>query len=207
MSSPHAAMGRSAMGASVGPVLGIDFGTTNSVIATLQPDGSVTTARYAVGREVLDTFRSVLCFWTEHGAAGRAATRHAAGPRAIEAYLEDPLASRLIMSIKSYLAQRSLMETRVFGRSYALDQLVGLLLNGLFDSAGGLPQGAHIVAGRPVRFVGETADDALGEARLRDGFRAAGQGRIQVALEPEAAGHRFASTLDGAATVLVGDFG
>ena len=122
MSSPHAAMGR--------PVVGIDFGTTNSVIATLQPDGSVATARYAVGREVLDTFRSVLCFWTEHGAAGRAATRHAAGPRAIEAYLEDPLASRLIMSIKSYLAQRSLMETRVFGRSYALDQLVGLLLDG-----------------------------------------------------------------------------
>ena len=64
-----------------------------------------------------------------------AATRHAAGPRAIEAYLEDPLASRLIMSIKSYLAQRSLMETRVFGRSYALDQLVGLLLNGIASLA------------------------------------------------------------------------
>ncbi|MFC0409131.1 Hsp70 family protein [Roseomonas elaeocarpi] len=188
-------------------VVGVDFGTTNSVVAILQPDGSVATARYAVGRAEFDTFRSVLCFWQEQGASGRGLTRHAAGPEAIEAYLEDPLASRLIMSIKSYLAQRSLAETRVLGRSYGLEQLVALLLGELFGAAGGLPTAARLVAGRPVRFVGETADDALGEQRLRDGFRAAGFRDIHVAMEPEAAGYRFASTLDGAATVLVGDFG
>jgi hypothetical chaperone protein len=64
-----------------------------------------------------------------------------------------------------------------------------------------------IVAGRPVRFAGEFADDAYGEERLRASFAAAGHGAIDVALEPEAAGYRFARTLDAPATVLVGDFG
>ncbi len=41
--------------------VGIDFGTTNSVVASLHEDGSVTTRRHAT----LDVFRSVLCFWTE----------------------------------------------------------------------------------------------------------------------------------------------
>ena len=185
------------------PIVGVDFGTTNSVVAVLGEDGAVRTARYASGAGTLDTFRSVLCFWT--GAGNR--LEHAAGPRAIGSYLKDPLAARLIMSLKSYLAQRSLGETRVFHRLLTLDALVALLLGELFGAAGGVPAGARVVAGRPVRFVGETADDALGERRLRDGFRAAGFPEIRVAFEPEAAGYRFAATLEGAATVLVGDFG
>ncbi len=56
------------------PVVGIDFGTTNSVVAVLQPDGAVRTAR-APG---LDVFRTSLCFWAERGAL-----RHAAGPHAV----------------------------------------------------------------------------------------------------------------------------
>ncbi len=63
------------------------------------------------------------------------------------------------------------------------------------------------MAGRPVRFAGESADDAFGETRLRAAFTEAGFPEIDVALEPEAAGYRFARSLDGAATVLVGDFG
>ena len=48
---------------------------------------------------------------------GYASLQHAAGPLAIEAYLDDPLGCRLIMSMKSYLASRSFQETRIFGRS------------------------------------------------------------------------------------------
>ncbi|UFN47315.1 Hsp70 family protein [Roseomonas sp. OT10] len=195
------------------PVIGIDFGTTNSVVALLQPDGQVATARYAVGAAELEVFRSVLCFWAEEGVSGRAALRHATGPAAIDAYLDDPLGSRLIMSLKSYLAQRSLGEVRILGRAYPLEDLAALLLRGLLGAAAGslggmgALAGAHVVAGRPVRFVGGTADDALGERRLRGAFAAAGWRDLTVALEPEAAGHRFAATLEGAATVLVGDFG
>src|ERR1700748_2289058 len=100
--------------------VGIDCGTTNSVVALLHDDGSVTTRRHAS----LDVFRSVLCFWTEPG-VGRTHLRHAAGPEAITAYLEDPLDSRLIMSMKTYLAQKSFTETRIFGHPFPLERLIG----------------------------------------------------------------------------------
>jgi hypothetical chaperone protein len=102
------------------PAIGIDFGTTNSVLAMLRPDGGCETLRHPTG----EVFRSVLCFWA--GVGGR--TSHAAGPAAIDAYLDDPLESRLIMSLKSYLAQRSFTETRIFGRSWRLEELVALFL-------------------------------------------------------------------------------
>jgi hypothetical chaperone protein len=184
-------------------VIGVDFGTTNSVVAILQPDGRVETARFAVGQAELDVFRSVLCFWS----AERGGFCHAAGPLAIDAYLEDPLASRLIMSMKSYLAQRSFGETRIFGRSFNLESLIALLLGDLFGESRPALAGARLVAGRPVRFAGDAPDDALAERRLRAAYAQAGWPAVDLALEPEAAGTRFASTLDGAATVLVGDFG
>jgi hypothetical chaperone protein len=181
------------------PVIGIDFGTTNSVVTALRPDGSAVVLRHATE----DVFRSVLCFWTD--AQGR--TRHDAGPKGIEAYLEDPLGSRLIMSMKSYLAQRSFNETRIFGRAFALETLVSLFLRELLAPFAAELDNARIVVGRPVRFVGETAEDALGERRLIAGFAGAGLPGVQVALEPAAAGHRFARDLDHPATVLVADFG
>jgi len=94
-------------------LIGIDFGTTNSVVAVMQPDGSVRTARFAVGAAELDVFRTVLCFWRQD-TAGRSTLRHAAGPHAVEAYLDDPLDTRLIMSMKTYRAQRSFTQTQVY---------------------------------------------------------------------------------------------
>lgn len=190
-------------------IIGIDFGTTNSVIALRDGEGRVATVRYEVGGKVLDTFRSLLCFWAEETGPSRGKLRHAAGPHAIEAYLDDPLGSRLIMSMKSYLASRSFTETRILGRSYGLEELISLFLRALAGHAmgGAALAGARVVAGRPVRFVGEQADDALAERRLRSAFAGAGWESLDFALEPEAAGHRFAAGLDGAAHVLVGDFG
>ncbi len=184
-------------------LIGIDFGTTNSVVAYLEPDGSVRSAVYAVGQAELDVFRTVLCFWHEE-ARGRSLLHHAAGPAAVQAYLDDPLDSRLIMSMKTYLAQRSFTQTNIFGRSFTLEHMVALFLTKLLGD--GLTD-ARVVAGRPVRFAGDLADDAFGETRLRGCFAQAGFGTIDVALEPEAAGYRFAKTLDSPATVLVGDFG
>lgn len=183
-------------------VIGVDFGTTNTVVTSLQPDGSVTTVRHAFGAAEMDVIRSVLCFWND-GAQNNILLRHAVGPAAIEAYLDDPLESRLMMSLKSYLAQRSFTETRVFGRPFTLEGLIGLFLGAILPA----PSDALLVAGRPVRFAGETADDALGEERLIGSYATAGWRGIHTALEPEAAGYRFARGLEAPATVLIGDFG
>ena len=179
--------------------IGIDFGTTNSVVALLHADGSVTTQRYANG----DVFRSVLCFWTEDTAARRI-LRNAAGAEAIDAYLEDPLDSRLIMSMKTYLAQKSFSETRIFGHPFTMERLVGCFLRTLLAD---IPPAASIIVGRPVRFAGEFVDDALGADRLRGAYADAGLAQVTLALEPEAAGTLFARTLTEPATVLIGDFG
>jgi hypothetical chaperone protein len=181
------------------PAIGIDFGTTNSVAALRGADGTLRTLHLPGG----DVFRSVLCFWA--GTDGR--PRDAAGPAAIDAYLESPLDSRLIMSMKSYLAQRSFTETRMLGRAYGLEALIATFLRHWLGDV--LPDAgaARITVGRPVRFVGETADDAFGEARLRAAFAQAGLPDIAMGLEPAAAGHRFAQGLDAPATVLVADFG
>ncbi len=182
---------------------GVDFGTTNSVVTQIAADGSVATARF--GNQALDVFRTVLCFWTE-ASGGRSTVRHAAGPAALERYASDPFDARLMMSLKTYLAQRSFSQTQVFGRMFALEDLVGLFLRALFDGAGVVP-GDAIMAGRPVRFAGERADEALGERRLRESYRRAGMGEVELALEPVAAGYRFTRGLTAPATVLVGDFG
>jgi hypothetical chaperone protein len=179
--------------------IGIDFGTTNSVVALLHDDGSVTTQR----RASLDVFRSVLCFWTEDTPARRV-LHHEAGPEAITAYLEDPLDSRLIMSMKTYLAQRSFSETRIFGQPFTLERLVGRFLAVLLADT---PSAPRIIVGRPVHFAGEFADDALGADRLCGAYAEAGLSQVTLALEPEAAGTRFARTLTEPATVLIGDFG
>jgi hypothetical chaperone protein len=179
--------------------IGVDFGTTNSVVALLDQNGGVTTHRYGS----LDVFRSVLCFWPEETPARRI-LHHAAGPQAVTAYLEDPLDSRLIMSMKTYLAQRSFTETRIFGHPFTLERLIGRFLSKLLAD---VPPASRIVVGRPVRFAGESVDDALGNGRLRSAYAEAGIPNITLALEPEAAGIRFAGTLRQAATVLIGDFG
>jgi hypothetical chaperone protein len=179
--------------------VGIDFGTTNSVVALLHDDDSVTTQHHAS----LDVFRSVLCFWTEP-CPGRSVLHHAAGPEAITAYLEDPLDSRLIMSMKTFLAQKSFTETRIFGHRFTLERLIGWFLRALLAD---LPAPPRVIVGRPVRFAGEFADDALGAERLRGAYAEAGWKDVRLALEPEGAGMRFARTLTEPATVVIGDFG
>jgi len=181
------------------PRLGLDFGTTNSVAALRHPDGRVEVLRRPTG----EVFRSVLSFW--RGAGGR--PLHAAGPEAIAAYLDEPFENRLIMSMKSYLAQASFTETQILGRSFALPALIGLFLREWLAPFRAQLEGADIIVGRPVRFVGERADDALGEARLRAAFAAAGLHQVTLALEPAGAGQLFARDLDAPATVLVADFG
>jgi hypothetical chaperone protein len=107
------------------------------------------------------------------------------------------------MSMKTYLAQRSFTQTNIFGHVFTLEEMIALFLRALL----GEDREARIVAGRPVRFAGEFADDAFGEERLRAAFAAAGLADIEVVYEPEAAGYRFIRALDRPATVLVGDFG
>ncbi len=114
------------------------------------------------------------------------------------------------MSMKTYLAQKSFRETRIYGRPTTLETMIATFLRAMFARSGaaiGAGFRGRAVVGRPVRFAGERADSALAEERLRAAYREAGLDGIDVALEPEGAGYRYARGFNGAGTVLVADFG
>ncbi|AOX19249.1 Hsp70 family protein [Kozakia baliensis] len=195
------------MTAETRPRVGIDFGTTNSVVVLALPNGETQTLRFTFAdHPSSDTCRTLLCLWSEQE-GGRRKIMEAIGPDAIDAYLDDPAESRLILSMKSYLAQSSFRETQWLGQRYTLEELIARFLKELAQKLDIDPGSIQVTVGRPVRFAGERADDAFGEQRLRDSFAQAGFNKLNVGLEPEAAGWRFAKQLDRPATIFVGDFG
>lgn len=186
--------------------IGIDFGTTNTVLALADGDGIVATATFALDGEAAGSCRTVLTFTPADRAADPVAVE--IGPWAIRRYLAAPAECRFVQSPKSYLGSRSFQETRIFGRTYRLEDMVSAFLAELTARAEGLDGPvAGCVAGRPVTFWGSDPDDRLAMDRLRAAYAGAGLGRPAFVYEPVAASHYFAARLDRDATVLVADLG
>jgi len=187
--------------------LGIDFGTTNTVVALAGPDGAAQLARFPAAEGELFAFRSALSF---HAPVERSAQRTVeAGPWAIEAYVEDPHDTRFIQSFKNFAASASFSETQILGRRYQFEDLLAAFLLKLRDHAGSalaqLP--TRVIVGRPVVFTGGAPDSELALRRYEAAFARLGFTEILYAYEPVGAAFFFARELQADATVLVGDFG
>jgi hypothetical chaperone protein len=187
--------------------IGVDFGTTNTVISTIGPDGAAHLVAFTHDGGEIVAFRSALSFHAPpEDPAGRVVE---AGPWAIEAYVEEPLETRFIQSFKSYAASPLFQETRILGRRYRFEDLLSAFLLRLRVHAGPgmavLPSAA--IVGRPVTFAGSRPDPALAVERYERAFARLGFTEIRYAYEPVAAAFFFARTLKEDATVLVGDFG
>ncbi|RYD84869.1 MAG: Hsp70 family protein, partial [Sphingomonadales bacterium] len=188
-----------------GPALGLDFGTTNSVVSLADGEGASEVVRF-VGEEATgEVFRSALCFWHDDVPGGVA---HEAGPWAIAEYLEWPHDSRFIQSFKSVAASPSFEHATVFGKRFRFEELGGMFLARLLAHAGGqldrLP--ARIVIGRPVEYAGHRPDTALARERYDKMFKGFGTD-LHYVYEPLGAAFSYASRLTEPATVMVADFG
>jgi hypothetical chaperone protein len=188
-------------------VIGIDFGTTNTVISTLGEDGEARLAAFAAPAGEIVAFRSALSFHASDGDPPKRIIE--AGPWAIEAYVEEPLETRFIQSFKSYAASPLFQETRVLGRRYEFEDLLSTFLLRLRAHAGeAWTEGPRTaIIGRPVNFAGLRPDPELALRRYQTAFARLGFEDIRYAYEPIAAAFFFARTLKADATVLVGDFG
>ena len=102
--------------------LGVDFGTTNTVIALADADGPAHLVKFPAPEGELFAFRSCLSF---HAPPERPTERAiAAGPWAIDAYVEDPAETRFIQSFKTFAASENFTETQILGRRYRFEDLL-----------------------------------------------------------------------------------
>jgi hypothetical chaperone protein len=192
------------------PVIGLDFGTTNSAIAVAEAGAEAKLASFSAGGETFTSFRSILYFPPKDRSA-TVKTEMKAGPEAINSYLDADSKGRLILSIKSYLASDLFTSTQINGRYYTLEDLIAIILRRLrtivIEQFG--VSATSVVLGRPVRFAGaETeADETLAVNRLRSAANLAGFSEVTFELEPVAAAYQYETQLDHDELVLIGDFG
>ncbi|MHC2255278.1 putative chaperone protein [Bradyrhizobium embrapense] len=188
--------------------IGVDFGTSNTVVALSDADGRVEAVRFDHGGRTHSVYVSALCFWEDRPGAGLH-PRAEGGPWAIEQFLEGRTIHRFIQSFKTFAASSAFNTTQIFRQRYKFEDLLAAFLRTLTRHAGesfdlGAPT---IMVGRPVKFAGGNPNDELAMQRYRAAFERLGAGHARYVYEPVGAAFSFARSLDHDATVLVADFG
>lgn len=123
--------------------LGLDFGTTNTVVAQATGDGTARLVDFAgVGAgSGGPVFRSALCFYEdERGWNGIA---HEAGPWAIDEYLQSPLDSRFVQSFKTVAASSTFERALIFNRPFRFEDLAGFSCRSWWRTPGARWTGAR----------------------------------------------------------------
>ncbi len=177
--------------------LGIDFGTTNSAVAVVHPDGRPQIVELQPGRP---TQRTVI------HADPDGVVRF--GTDAFDAYLANDLMGRFLRSLKAFLPDE-VPRTTLAGTRVSLIDLVALYLRFLVDGAERVTGRTvtEVVVGRPVRFHDKAPKHAHALSQLEGAIAQAELPRVSLQLEPVAAARRYEATLTQDRTVLVGDFG
>ncbi|KJC55397.1 molecular chaperone Hsp70 [Bradyrhizobium sp. LTSPM299] len=188
--------------------IGVDFGTSNTVVALADSDGRVEAIRFEHGGRTHNVYVSAICFWEDRPGSGLH-PRAEGGPWAIEQFLEGRSIHRFIQSFKTFAASSAFTTTQIFRQRYTFEDLLAAFLRTLTRHAGdGFDLGARsVTVGRPVRFAGGNPNDELAMQRYRAAFERLGAGHARYVYEPVGAAFSFARSLERDATVLVADFG
>lgn len=188
--------------------LGLDFGTTNTVIAVAESSDATHSVAYTSPAGTSDSMRTALSFLKDRQ-LGAGALKVEAGQAAIRAFIDNPGDCRFLQSIKTFAASALFQGTLVHARRFQFEDLMEVFLKRLQAYAGDSWPGEakRLVAGRPVHFAGASPDPALAVTRYNEALTRLGFPEIHYVYEPVAAAFYFARTLKRDATVLVADFG
>jgi len=179
--------------------IGVDFGTTNSVVALADASGAVSVRRFDTPTGPVEAYRSALLFYRDGGCV-----KHVSGPAALDRALDITGDHRFLQSLKTYVSSPVFQETRLFGKKFFIEDLIGVFLADVLPAE---LRGLPIVSGRPVVFAGERPDEGLALERLSAAYRNAGVENVDFAYEPFGAAYAYGRTLTRPETVLVADFG
>ena len=217
--------------------IGLDFGTTNSGAALfdgrrvqlfqLDPAGTppsvIRSALYVqrdhqvlIGRPAIDAY------FSQNSGRPRKIVRQYVGQleqvfsdglrvaEDIFARIDQLSPGRLLRSLKSELAG-DYEGTAIFGRTYELEELIGIYLRQIRERVEGETGQAveGVVLGKPVNFVGsgEPTANQRAEERLRKAAERAGFRQVAFEFEPVAAALHYELTATRAQNILVFDFG
>lgn len=180
-------------------IYGIDFGTTNSVLAILD----------VATNEVVKLFTtpSLLFFPEAQNVKGPVA--YSVGNDAVDRYVESRMQGRFMKSIKRVLPNKSFVDTKISHQRFKAEDLVSLILIFLKRQADDFLQEdiKTAVLGRPVIFDELPEKDRLAQERLSKAAALAGFEQVFFQLEPIGAAYSYERQIKKAELVLVADFG
>ncbi|HEX9496736.1 MAG TPA: Hsp70 family protein [Candidatus Limnocylindria bacterium] len=210
---------------------GLDFGTSNSAVAVadengvrllpidpsggdtlpsvlyVRRDGSVQIGHPAI-RSFLADNRARGPVQREYRPLGITMVSSNPRQKTVEATILADVSSpgRFFQSLKTFLGDPLLSSTNVFGDERGLEELIAMILNGIFERVAELtgtrPTSATV--GRPVEFVGGAEVEERARTRLEQAARLAGLRDVRFVEEPVAAA--LAADVPAGLT-LVFDFG
>ena len=179
-------------------ICGLDFGTSNTTLGTMEGDAPVLAAL-----EIGHTTIPSAIFYAADGAV-------LIGRKAIEAYV-DGVHGRLMRSLKSVLGTALIDETTRMGRERTrFRDVIGYYIAAVkrrAEQATGREL-RDVVHGRPVHFVDNDASaDARAEQTLREIAREIGFDQVSFQFEPIAAALDYERQISGEEIALIADIG
>lgn len=171
---------------------GIDFGTSNSVVAVLSTEA----------KPIVAIREPSLMFFAEDPDT---TSERYCGREALAKYIEAGMAGRFFQSIKSILPDPGFTHTIINGKRFSPEDLVAVMLRFLRESAQeatGVEVNCAVV-GRPARFSDKIENDVLAQDRLGRAALQAGFDSVEFEFEPVAGAHAYVSRAPDAADQLV----
>jgi hypothetical chaperone protein len=176
----------------------VDFGTSNSLLSYVSPNGDIQPIQLEAGGSVL---RSLL-YTPENN-------KWYFGNEAVQEYVNHEGEGRFFRSIKKFLPEPSYNGTIVFNRNMNISEMVAVFLKEMrlrANKATGL-EVERLVLGRPALYSLNKEHDQLAEIRMRKAAEIAGFKEIFFCPEPIAAGLDYNTASKNEKIVLIADFG